>query len=160
MSARTSILAGANPKYSKFDPYKSHREQLDILDSNLSRFDLIFTLEDEVNEEKDSQLADALLNKDFITDESEIIAIDELKKYITWIKANCFPVLSKDAKILLREFYVDTRKIASESSDGKPITPRDLKALERLTIARAKCEFRQEATVKDVIKLLTFTKKL
>ena len=42
MSARTSILAGANPKYSKFDPYKSYREQLDIPESNLSRFDLIF----------------------------------------------------------------------------------------------------------------------
>ena len=159
MSARTSILAGANPKYSKFDPYKSHREQLDIPDSNLSRFDLIFTLEDEVNEEKDSQLADALLNKDFILDESEIMDVDLLKKYITWIKANCFPVLSKDAKILLREFYVDTRKTASESSDGKPITPRDLKALERLTIARAKCEFRQEATVKDVIEAIDIYKE-
>ena len=159
MSARTSILAGADPKYSKFDPYKSHREQLDIPDSNLSRFDLIFTLEDEVNEEKDSQLADALLNKDFILDESEIMDVDLLKKYITWIKANCFPVLSKDAKILLREFYVDTRKTASESSDGKPITPRDLKALERLTIARAKCEFRQEATVKDVIEAIDIYKE-
>jgi replicative DNA helicase Mcm len=159
MSARTSILAGANPKYSKFDPYKSHREQLDIPDSNLSRFDLIFTLEDEVDEEKDSQLADALLNKDFILDESELMDVDLLKKYITWIKANCFPVLSKDAKILLREFYVDTRKTASESSDGKPITPRDLKALERLTIARAKCEFRQEATVKDVIEAIDIYKE-
>ena len=159
MSARTSILAGANPKYSKFDPYKSYREQLDIPDSNLSRFDLIFTLEDEVDEEKDSQLADALLNKDFILDESEIMDVDLLKKYITWIKANCFPVLSKDAKILLREFYVDTRKTASESSDGKPITPRDLKALERLTIARAKCEFRQEATVKDVIEAIDIYKE-
>ena len=35
--------------------------------------------------------------------------IDFFKKYITWMKANCFPVLSKDAKILLREFYVNTR---------------------------------------------------
>ena len=159
MSARTSILAGANPKYSKFDSYKSHREQLDIPESNLSRFDLIFTLEDEVNEEKDCQLADALLNKDFILDETEIMDIDLLKKYVTWIKANCFPVLSRDAKILLREFYVDTRKTASQSSDGKPITPRDLKALERLTIARAKCEFRQEATVKDVIEAIDIYKE-
>ena len=47
MSARTSILAGANPKYSKFDPYKLYREQLDIPESNLSRFDLIFVLTDD-----------------------------------------------------------------------------------------------------------------
>lgn len=158
MSARTSILAGANPKYSKFDPYKLYRDQLDIPESNLSRFDLIFVLTDDVNKEKDSKLADALLNKDYIVDESEILDIDLFKKYITWIKANCFPVLSKDAKILLREFYVDTRQTALDTSDGKPITPRDLKALERLTIARAKCEYRQEATIKDAIEAIDIYK--
>ena len=159
MSARTSILAGANPKYSKFDPYKLYRDQLDIPESNLSRFDLIFVLTDEVDKEKDSKLADALLNKDFILDESEILDIDLFKKYITWMKANCFPVLSKDAKILLREFYVNTRKTALETSDGKPITPRDLKALERLTIARAKCEYRQEATITDAIEAIDIYKE-
>ena len=81
------------------------------------------------------------------------------KKYITWMKANCFPVLSKDAKILLREFYVNTRKTALETSDGKPITPRDLKALERLTIARAKCEYRQEATITDAIEAIDIYKE-
>ena len=159
MSARTSILAGANPKYSKFDPYKLYREQLDIPESNLSRFDLIFVLTDDVDEEKDSKLADALLNKDYIVDESEILDIDLFKKYITWIKANCFPVLSSEAKTLLREFYVDTRKTALETSDGKPITPRDLKALERLTIARAKCEYRQEATITDAIEAIDIYKE-
>ena len=159
MSARTSILAGANPKYSKFDQYKSYREQLDIPESNLSRFDLIFVLEDTVDEEKDSKLADALLNKDFILDESEALDIDLFKKYITWIKANCFPTLSSEAKVLLRDFYVDTRKTAIDTSDGKPITPRDLKALERLTIARAKCEFRSEATIKDAIEAIEIYKE-
>ena len=48
MSARTSILAAANPKYSKFIREKDIREQLDIVDSNLSRFDLIFVLEDKI----------------------------------------------------------------------------------------------------------------
>ena len=154
MSARTSILAGANPKYSKFNPYKSYREQLDIPESNLSRFDLIFVLEDAVDETKDSNLADALLNKNFIIGEDELIEVDLFKKYITWIKANCFPVLSDDAKVLLRDFYVNTRQDAKESSDGKPITARDLKALERLTIARAKCENRSEATIEDAIEAI------
>ena len=154
MSARTSILAGANPKYSKFDPYKSYREQLDIPESNLSRFDLIFVLEDAIDETKDSNLADALLNKDFILDESELLDVDLFKKYVTWVKGNCFPVLSDDAKVLLREFYVNTRQEAKNSSDGKPITARDLKALERLTIARAKCENRSAATINDAIEAI------
>ena len=154
MSARTSILAGANPKYSKFDPYKSYREQLDIPESNLSRFDLIFVLEDSIDETKDSNLADALLNKDWILDENEILDLDLFKKYVTWVKGNCFPVLSDDAKVLLRDFYVNTRQAAKETKDGKPITARDLKALERLTIARAKCENRNEATMTDAIEAI------
>ena len=154
MSARTSILAGANPKYSKFDKYKSYREQLDIPESNLSRFDLIFVLEDEVDETKDSNLADALLNKNFMLSDEEIIDIDLFKKYITWVKGNCFPVLSSDAKVLLRDFYVNTRQEADNNTDGKPITARDLKALERLTIARAKCENRSEATIEDAIEAI------
>ena len=154
MSARTSILAGANPKYSKFNKYKTYREQLDIPESNLSRFDLIFVLEDAIDETKDANLADALLNRDFILDESEILDVDLFKKYITWVKGNCFPVLSSDAKVLLREFYVNTRQEASHTDDGKPITARDLKALERLTIARAKCENRSTATVNDAIEAI------
>ena len=154
MSARTSILAGANPKYSKFNPYKSYREQLDIPESNLSRFDLIFVLEDAIDETKDGNLADALLNKDWIIDESEILDVDLFKKYVTWVKGNCFPVLSDDAKVLLRDFYVNTRQSAKESNDGKPITARDLKALERLTIARAKCENRSEANIDDAIEAI------
>ena len=151
MTARTSILAGANPKYSKFDIYKPYREQLDIPESNLSRFDLIFVLEDDIDESKDSDLAYALLNRDFIIDESELIPLDLFKKYITWVKANCFPVLNDEAKGLLRDFYVNTRQEAKDSNDGKPITARDLKALERLTIARAKCENRSEATANDAL---------
>lgn len=151
MSARTSILAGANPKYSKFDRNRSYREQLDIPESNLSRFDLIFVLEDAIDETKDSNLADALLNKDFILGENEVLDVDLFKKYITYVKGNCFPVLSADAKVLLRDFYVNTRQEAKNTNDGKPITARDLKALERLTIARAKCEFRNEATIEDAI---------
>ena len=154
MTARTSIVAAANPKYSKFRKDKDIHDQLDIADSNLSRFDLIFVLEDNIDEDKDMELADALLNKTFVIDESEVLDVDLFKKYITYAKAHCFPVLSDDAKVLLRRFYVNTRQAALDSSDGKPITARDLKALERMTIASAKSELRCEATVDDVNRVL------
>jgi DNA replicative helicase MCM subunit Mcm2 (Cdc46/Mcm family) len=94
------------------------------------------------------------LNKDFIISEDELIEIDLFKKYITWVKANCFPVLSDDAKVLLQDFYVNTRQEAAHTKGGKPITARDLKALERLTIARAKCENRAEATIEDALEAI------
>ena len=154
MTARTSVIAAANPKYGKFRKDKDISEQLDIADSTLSRFDLLFVLEDNINEDNDRELARALLNKEFVVDESETLDLDLFKKYITYAKANCFPVLTDDARVLLQEFYVDTRQAAKESDDGKPITPRDLKALERLTIASAKSELRCEANEDDVERVL------
>lgn len=41
------------------------------------------------------------------------------------------------------------RQQATETEDGKPITARDLKSLERLTIARAKCEGRTVTKITD-----------
>jgi replicative DNA helicase Mcm len=154
MTARTSVIAAANPKYGKFRKDKDIAEQLDIADSTLSRFDLLFVLEDNIIEDDDRELAKALLNKEFVVDESETLDLDLFKKYITYAKANCFPELTDDARVLLQEFYVNTRQEAKRSDDGKPITPRDLKALERLTIASAKSELRCEADEKDVERVL------
>ena len=149
MTARTSILAVANPKYSRFKDDKSFKEQLDIAESTLSRFDLIFALTDSINERKDKELATALLSNSSKDDELEVISDDCFKKYITYMKANCFPVLTDEVIDMLSEFYVSVRQEASKSYDGKPITARDLKSLERLTIARAKCEGRDYTELSD-----------
>lgn len=142
MTARTSILAAANPKYSRFTDNKPIKEQLDIAESTLSRFDLIFVLRDAVSEHKDKALAESLLTKNKANKDIETLSDDCFKKYITYMKANCFPVLTDEVIELLSSFYVDVRQQALQSNDGKPITARDLKSLERLTIARAKCEGR------------------
>ena len=149
MTARTSILAAANPKYSRFTDTKPIKEQLDIAESTISRFDLIFVLRDEVSEAKDKALADTLLTKNYKNDESEVLSDECFKKYITYMKANCYPVLTDEVIELLSEFYVSVRQQALESNDGKPITARDLKSLERLTIARAKCEGRTATKLSD-----------
>ena len=149
MTARTSILAVANPKYSRFKDDKSFKEQLDIAESTLSRFDLIFALTDSINEVNDKELATALLSNSSKDDELEVLSDDCFKKYITYMKANCFPVLTDEVIDVLSEFYVTVRQEASQSYDGKPITARDLKSLERLTIARAKCEGRDYTELSD-----------
>lgn len=148
MSARTSIIACANPKYSRFNPYKSIKEQINIPESTLSRFDLVFALKDNVEEERDTMIATALLNTRENVD-VEVLDTELFKKYITYAKLEVFPVLTDDAKELLINFYVNTRQSAINDDTSKPITARDLKAVERLTIARAKTELRDLATVDD-----------
>lgn len=149
MTARTSILAVANPKYSRFNKFKTIKEQIDIPESNLSRFDLVFALEDTIDEEKDRMLATSLLNKESFMKDADVLDEDLFKKYITYAKMECFPVLDQSAQKLLVDFYVNTRRAAARDDSAKPITARDLKAIERLSIARAKTELREVATVDD-----------
>ena len=149
MTARTSILACANPKYSRFNKYKPINEQIDIPDSNLSRFDLVFALEDNIEVAKDRKLATNLLRKQGFVNDVEVIDLELFKKYITYAKTECFPVLDDEACRHLVDFYVKTRQSAAESDSAKPITTRDLMAMERLTIAHAKTELREVATIDD-----------
>ena len=149
MSARTSIIAIANPKYSRWTDNKDLREQINIPDSTLSRFDLVFKLTDEVNVDKDTRLATALLNKDDLLNDTDLIPVEMFKKYVTYAKLEIFPTLTEEAKQTLVDFYVTTRQSALASDSAKPITARDLKALERLTIMRAKTELRDTATIED-----------
>ena len=149
MSARTSIIAVANPKYGRFTDNKSIKEQLDIAESTLSRFDLIFVLYDKIDETRDKELAESLLLKENTGSDVETLSDDCFKKYITYMKANCFPVLTTEVINLLSEFYVEVRQQARDSYCGKPVTARDLKSLERLTIARAKCEGRTVTKITD-----------
>ena len=149
MSARTSIIAVANPKYGRFTDNKTIKEQLDIAESTLSRFDLIFVLHDKIDEKKDKELAEALLSGNNHGKDIETLSDECFKKYVTYMKSNCFPVLTDEVIQLLSDFYVDVRQSAQDSYCGKPITARDLKSLERLTIARAKCEGRNVTKLSD-----------
>jgi len=53
---RTLVLAALNPKNGHFDSYKGVREQIQLPDSVLDRFDLIYILQDIPNEKKDGEI--------------------------------------------------------------------------------------------------------
>jgi len=57
LNCRTTILAGANPVFGRYNPYKSPVENIDLPAALLSRFDLLFLLLDTVDNDKDKMLA-------------------------------------------------------------------------------------------------------
>ena len=57
LNARTAILAAANPRYGRYNKYKSPTENIDLPAALLSRFDLMFLLLDKANIEDDTALA-------------------------------------------------------------------------------------------------------
>ena len=149
MTARTSVLAGANPKYSRFIKERSLEEQLDIPRSTISRFDLIYVMEDVIDYDNDYDKALKVLREDY-QDSKVILDKDILKKYINYAKNNIFPTLSDTADKYIARFYAKVRQLAkAEESIAKPITLRELNAIKRLAIARAKVELREVVTVDD-----------
>lgn len=52
LNSRTSVLAAANPIYGRYDDLKSPGENIDFQTTILSRFDMIFIVKDDHNEER------------------------------------------------------------------------------------------------------------
>jgi DNA replication licensing factor MCM7 len=57
LNARTSVLAAANPLYSRYNRAKTMSENINLPNSLLSRFDLIFLILDHADMERDMALA-------------------------------------------------------------------------------------------------------
>lgn len=57
LNARTSVLAAANPLFGRYNFNIKPHENINLPPALLSRFDLLFLLIDQVNEELDTQLA-------------------------------------------------------------------------------------------------------
>lgn len=56
LNSRSAVLAAANPVYGRYDDFKSASEQIDLMTTILSRFDLIFLVRDVREEERDRMI--------------------------------------------------------------------------------------------------------
>ncbi|MFW9779595.1 MAG: minichromosome maintenance protein MCM, partial [Candidatus Heimdallarchaeota archaeon] len=144
LNARTAILAAANPRRGRWNPYKPTADNLNLPPTILSRFDLIFVMEDKPDLKEDHDKATHILNlhKSKILSKEPPIEQPLLRKYIAYARREIKPTLSDEAQERLLEYYMTLRK-ESEQVDEKgvppiAITPRQLEALVRLSEARAK----------------------
>lgn len=156
LNARCSILASANPKYGRFDPYSPLVEQINLEPPLLSRFDLIFVVLDKPNENLDRNIAEHLLSNT----QSKTPVIDPLtfKKYVLYARKTINDiVLSEEAKEEIIKYYIELRKRSKETG-AIAITARQLEALRRLTEASAKVRLSNIATVEDARRAISLFK--
>jgi replicative DNA helicase Mcm len=151
LNARASILAAANPKYGRFDRFRSLVEQIDLPPTLLSRFDLIYILTDKPSEELDRRIAEHIIATHENPDESisPPVSIDLLEKYILYAKNNVHPAMTREASKRLLDFYLEMRKGGEAEEAPLPITARQLEALIRLSEARSRMRLSDRVTRED-----------
>ena len=154
LNSRCSVLAAANPKFGRFDRYKVVSEQIDLPSPIISRFDLMFIIEDKPDVENDRELAKHILD---IHKENTInyeIEPELLRKYIAYARKNCNPKLTEEANDVLEEFYVSMRSGAIDDDSPVPITARQLEAIIRLAEASAKIKLKDYVEAEDAEKAI------
>ncbi len=152
LRAETSVLAAANPKFGRFDPYQSIAQQIDLPPTLINRFDVIFTLRDIPNREKDERIATHVLHEHIKEGEHMLIPRELFRKYVAYAKQRVKPELTDEAILEIKKFYVELRNrpISSESIMRPiPISARQLQALIRMAEASAKIKLSQKVTAED-----------
>jgi replicative DNA helicase Mcm len=156
--ARTTVLAAANPKFGRFDPYDILAKQIDLPPTLINRFDLIFPIKDLPDKNKDEEMASHILNLHMAPefDEPEI-PTEVLRKYIAYARQKRIPKLTSEAEVEIRNYYVEMRnKDSGEEGAIRtiPISARQLEALVRLGEASARVRLDTKVTKKDAIRAI------
>lgn len=150
LNARATVIAAANPKFGKINKNKTLPEQIDLPPSLMSRFDLIFTFINTVDEKKDKLVAEAILKRWY---EGERIkppySPEFLKKLIVYARKKIKTLkLDPQLKEDIQQYYSRLRK-RLKNSEGFSITPRQLEAVLRLAEAHARMHLRDTVTKED-----------
>jgi len=170
LKSRCAVLAAANPKLGRFDEFMAIHEQINMPPALLSRFDLIFSIQDKPHAQRDTDLATHILNTHkagevlenimkskrtaYSKDESDrllkqvIPTFDPefLRKYVAYAKRHIFPVMKDEAMQIIKSYYVDLR---NQSKDSVPFTPRQLEAFVRLAESSARVRLSEVVTIND-----------
>jgi DNA replication licensing factor MCM5 len=169
LNSRAAVIAAANPKFGSFDDQKDPTENIEFQSTILSRFDMIFIVLDERNEEKDLTLSKYVMNMHAraATPTQSVqgpISVPTLKRYITYCRNKCMPRLSASAAGLLKDHYVMIRQqlVGGNRDDPDappsaiPITVRQLEAIVRISESLAKMRLLNEvheSQVREAIRL-------
>ncbi|KAI3944829.1 hypothetical protein MKW92_013269 [Papaver armeniacum] len=160
LNARTSILAAANPTGGRYDKSKPLKYNVALPPAILSRFDLVYVMIDEPDDQTDYHIAHHIVRVHQKHEEalSPAFTTAQLKRYIAYAKT-LKPKLTPEAKKVLVDSYVALRRgdTAPGGTVAYRMTVRQLEALIRLSeaIARSYLEYQVEPRhVRVAVRLL------
>lgn len=165
--SKTAIIAAANPKYGRFNKNQYPADQFNIPSTLLSRFDLIFPMFDDIDEDRDRMLATHILNshaniENPTVNQEELMDVDFIRKYISYARKYVFPRLTKEAMTLISDYYIQMRNLGRKQG-SIPITARQIEGLVRMAEASAKarlCEYVEAQDAERSIRLFDYSLRL
>lgn len=167
LNSRCSVLAAANSVFGRWDDTKGD-QNIDFMPTILSRFDTIFIVKDEHDQQKDIRLAKHVMQVHLNAAQQSTqgvegdLSLNFLKKYIDYCRRKCGPRLSEAAAEKLQNQYVLMRGGArsheqeTHKRNNIPITVRQLEAIIRISESLAKMRlqpFAVEADVDEALRL-------
>src|SRR5438034_1733224 len=176
LQSRCAVLAAANPKFGRFDKHKYISEQIDLPPALLSRFDIIFSMIDRPQADRDRELAEHILKghrvgeirrrreAGFAVEEATVLeepftphfGPEFLRKYVAYAK-RIYPIMTEEAMGIIERKYLEIRKTGEAAGSSVPITPRQLEAIIRLSEAGARLRLSESVTADDAERAVRIT---
>jgi DNA helicase MCM8 len=184
LPARATIIAAANPLGGHYNKSNTLAQNLKMSPAMISRFDLVFLMLDNPDEETDKRLAGHILtgqtmssshkslpgslsqqsdertSKQSLRSRLQVpIECDPLppqlfRKLVAYARQYVHPKLSTDAKEIIKSYYLKLRQRSAGDVSSPAVTHRLLESIVRLSEARARLELREEVTGEDALDAL------
>lgn len=164
LNARVSILAAANPAYGRYNPRRTIEQNIQLPAALLSRFDLLWLIQDKPDRDNDLRLAKHItfVHSHGKQPPSRIKALDMslVRRYISLCKRKN-PVITPELAEIIVNSYVELRKEARNNKDMTFTSARNLLGILRLSTALARLRLADEVDKDDVqeaLRLLEMSK--
>ena len=149
LKTETSIMASANPRNNVFN-HKGIQE-LPFSPSLLSRFDLVFLIDNTVINDNMEDIYDSIFSYNNNIDDSVDLDVDFIRKYISHAK-KFNPVVPKElVNDYKREAFNLFKNIKEGSESLKGFNLRVANTIQRLSEASAKLRFSNEINIEDLL---------
>ncbi|XP_023659194.1 DNA replication licensing factor MCM7 isoform X1 [Paramormyrops kingsleyae] len=153
LNARCSILAAANPAYGRYNPRKSVEQNIQLPAALLSRFDLLWLIQDRPDADGDLRLAQHItyVHQHCRQPPTHFTPINMklMRRYISLCQRRQ-PVVPESLADYITAAYVEMRKEARVSKDTTFTSARTLLSILRLSTALARLRLVDTVEKEDV----------
>ena len=168
LPTRTSVLAAGNPKHGRFVDEQPIADQIDLGPTILSRFDLLFMLDDSPDKERDEEIIEGMIESrqlairhtdpdynaadDEFDDITPAVATPVLRAWVAYAKQYVYPSIEDSAVAKeLRESFKRLRLSNGDRADSPvPVTFRRLEGIQRLAEASARVRLSSTVEKQDI----------